>query len=296
MEDGNFKEETIIVDLQGNELVSEKVPAIQLLSGQGLGKLHVLEDGEFTIGRHQKANITFNDEAISRFHCKLIVRDKRVLLKDLDSANGTFVNGERSQEIELRAGDKFKISPEIIFKFDYVDQVDQASQEALYDMAISDSLTGAHTKRYFLDQLQTEFSFALRRNNPLSLIIFDIDFFKKVNDEYGHLAGDEVLKKIAQTTEIVIRNEDVFGRYGGEEFVILMRDTKKQDALRLAERLRLIIENTVVETREKEISVTISLGLASLENSNFSEKEELIKAADDMLYQAKKSGRNRICS
>ncbi len=294
MNDQSFKDETIIKAIKKDESNAQKVPAIQVLSGPAMGKLIALDADEFTVGRSDKADLVINDDVISRFHCKFITLSNNVQIEDLKSANGTFVNGEKVSRCLLQKGDKIKLSDASVIKFDYVDKMETDSVNRLYDMAVTDGLTGAHTKRYFLDQLNLEFAYAKRRQTPISLILFDIDFFKKINDTYGHIAGDMVLKKLSETTRVVIRKEDVFARYGGEEFAILMRDTNKSDAIKLAERLRLIIEFTQIDFENKAIPVTISLGVATLQQNNYIDAHELIKASDQYLYAAKNKGRNRV--
>jgi diguanylate cyclase (GGDEF)-like protein len=163
-------------------------------------------------------------------------------------------------------------------------------------MALYDPVTTAHTKRYFIDRINHEFAHSARRNLSLSLIMFDLDFFKRVNDTYGHPAGDFILQKISETTKTVIRSEDIFARYGGEEFVILMRDTREDDAVRLAERLRKQIEQSQYVFESKRIPLTISVGVACLKDGNFKTHQELVKAADEYLYFSKTNGRNRVSS
>jgi len=291
---GQFKDDTIIRAINKDDPQSEKIPALHFLTGPSMGKLFPLLEGEWTIGRNEKSDFPVKDEAISRFHCKFIVKNNQVTVEDLQSANGSFVNGEKITRHKLQTGDKIRISSESLIRFDYVDQFDTASFHQLYNMAVVDIVTGAHTKRYFLDQLALEFSYSKRRNTHLSLILFDIDFFKNINDTYGHLAGDTLLKKLSEMTQLIIRKEDIFARYGGEEFAILMRDTQLPDAIRLAERLRLIVSEANFEFEGKMMQTTISFGVACHIDHNFQEPEDLIKEADYYLYLAKQKGRNRV--
>jgi len=289
-----FKDETVITNIGALEGISEKEPAVDFLGGPAMGQQVILAEGEAVIGRSKDANIVVEDEAISRYHFKIKVREKIATIEDLNSTNGTFVNGMRIKQQVLKANDKIQISSATVMRFSYVDIIDKNSHERFYEMALYDPVTSAHTKRYFLDRVQHEFSHSARRNLPLSLTIYDLDFFKKVNDTYGHPAGDFILQKVAETTKGMIRREDIFARYGGEEFVILMRDTEESDAVALAERLRKKIATSTYAFESKKIPITISAGVACLKDSNFKAFADLIRAADEYLYFSKSNGRNRV--
>jgi diguanylate cyclase (GGDEF)-like protein len=155
-------------------------------------------------------------------------------------------------------------------------------------------VTQAFTKRYFLDRIKHEFAHSHRRHVPLSLIIFDLDHFKNVNDSYGHPAGDFILAKVAEITLALVRKEDIFARYGGEEFVILMRDTPEEAGAKLAERIRSAIEKANFVFEGKAIPITISLGIACYIDENMNDPGELIQKSDAALYQSKANGRNRL--
>ena len=150
-------------------------------------------------------------------------------------------------------------------------------------------------KRYFLDTLEREVARAHRYRRPLSLVMFDIDHFKKVNDGYGHLAGDYVLKHLAQTVRAKIRREDCFARYGGEEFSIVLPEIDGGSCLPFAEKIRQIVEKTDFKFENVRIPVTISMGIATVD-AELTEGAAIIKRADERLYEAKASGRNRVCA
>jgi two-component system cell cycle response regulator len=163
----------------------------------------------------------------------------------------------------------------------------------MYDAALYDALTKAFNKRHFLDRLPIEISHAKRHRTPLSLLMIDADHFKQVNDRYGHVAGDHVLTTLARIVRGTLRAEDLFARYGGEEFCVLCRDTPLANASGLAERLRAKVETFLVEHEAQRIPVTISIGVASwLDQPDGAMK--LISDADEALYEAKRSGRNRV--
>ena len=183
----------------------------------------------------------------------------------------------------IRSGKKY-----IIDKFEGVDKLVENLQKA----AIFDDLTGCYNKKEIEVLLEKFLKEALRYSTPLSIIMLDIDHFKKVNDTYGHLAGDFILKEIANVIKKSIRSSDACGRFGGEEFIILLPNTKLSGAMKLAERIRKNIENYEFVFRNKKIPITVSIGItsASKNDSVFS----LIQRADEALYEAKNKGRNRI--
>lgn len=162
-------------------------------------------------------------------------------------------------------------------------------------MAITDPLTGLHNRRRFYDALKKEFASTKRYNYPLSCMLIDIDYFKKINDRYGHLAGDQVLKEMARILSSSTRETDILARFGGEEFVLLLPHTSKENALAVAERMIKKIRNHTVRFGNAAIKVTASIGIASLTDLNEDDGEEdLLRYADAALYAAKEKGRNRI--
>jgi len=291
-----FKDETVVTPIGTLEGIAVKEPALDFMGGPAMGQQVILEEGEFVFGRSRDADVVVEDEAISRYHFKVKVKEKIVTLEDLGSTNGTFVNGIRVTQHILQANDKVQISSATVLRFSYVDLIDKNTHERFYEMALFDPVTLAHTKRYFNDRVEHEFSHSKRRNFPLSLVIFDLDHFKKVNDTYGHPAGDYVLQKVSEITKSLVRTEDIFARYGGEEFVILMRDTEEMSAVKLAERLRRKIEQYKFNFEGQGILVTVSLGVACAMNSNYKNHQDLIMEADKFLYHSKSHGRNRVSS
>jgi two-component system cell cycle response regulator len=286
-------EKTIITSINGDK-EKERHFYIIFLSGPLMGKMHLLEEGTITLGRVGEVDIPINDLGISRKHCEILFHKDQAVLRDLGSTNGTFLNGKRVTEAELREGDKIQISSSTILKFDQQDKIENIFHKELYKMAVVDALTGAYNKRFFEERIQEEFSYCFRNKVPLSLVMFDIDHFKQVNDTYGHPAGDFVLSRIAALTKTIIRNEDVLARYGGEEFVVILKATDAEGALTLAERLRRLIEESEFDFEEKKIRITISIGVASLVGQNFANWETMLKLADSLLYKSKNGGRNRV--
>lgn len=157
----------------------------------------------------------------------------------------------------------------------------------------SDYLTGLANRRYFIEQAELELSRSNRYETELSLIMLDIDFFKKINDTYGHNIGDLVLQKIADVSRTILRDIDIIGRIGGEEFAILLPQTSLEDSIKVAERLRIEISNASVLLENSEVTFTSSFGVVSASKSNI---DNLLIKADKALYKAKESGRNRVCT
>lgn len=164
--------------------------------------------------------------------------------------------------------------------------------ERIEKMAITDGLTGLFNHRYFQERLSSEFSRLGRLSMDLSILLIDIDYFKKINDTYGHPMGDEILKAVAATIRKTIRDIDIPARYGGEEFALLLPGTDSDGAVKMAERLRYSILKQRFPFEKGEITVTVSIGISTAP-ADAKTKEELIKKADDALYQAKGKGRNR---
>ena len=213
---------------------------------------------------------------------------------DLQSRNGTFVNGERIQTQQLRDGDKIQIGSTTILKFTYHDHLEESFQRRMFENALRDGLTRAFNKRYFLQRLESEVRFARRHKVPLSLVLLDLDDFKKVNDNHGHPAGDAVLQTLAQKIHESIRNEDVFARYGGEEFVVLLRSVDLARAMAFAERLRGAAHAMEHVNGDHNFRVSVSAGVAAIPEVDSDEPLELIAAADEALYRAKRAGRDRV--
>lgn len=289
-----IKDETIVSRIPDLEGLGKKSPSLSFMGGPAMGQLHLLTEGDCTVGRGKTADIVVTDDAISRQHFKIEVHGNLVTIEDLGSTNGTYVNGMRIEKRILNDKDTIQISSQTIISFSYMSDLEAQKQSQIYKMANFDPVTQARTKYYFLDQIHQELAHARRRKTPLSLLMMDIDFFKKINDTYGHLAGDYVLRRVAEMIMKMIRQEDVFARYGGEEFVVLMRETTEGDAVGLAERIRQLIAMTDFEFDQKRFQVTLSAGVSCFLDDNFSTVEEMIKRADEYLYFSKENGRNRV--
>jgi len=266
-----------------------------VLAGVSAGEMFKLGPEKTVLGRGPKVGVRLNDEGVSREHCQLIRDGEKVILEDLGSTNGTFCNGMRVDRRELSDGDKIMVGSTTILKFTYHDYLDEVFQRQMYESALRDGLTKVFNKKYFTDYLEKEFAYAARHNSPLALIFLDIDFFKKINDTYGHPAGDFVLSELSQMMVNLVRTEDVLARFGGEEFTVLCRGTDLAGARIVAERLRRSVEERVFTFGGKNIPVTISLGIASVPDGGVGDHSAFLAAADKALYEAKRTGRNRVC-
>ena len=289
-------EKTVITQVTHIEETQAKKAYIMFLSGPLMGKMINIADGQTIIGRAPDAGIVINDQRISRHHLKLEHAKDAVTISDLGSTNGTFVNGVRiTAPQKLSDGDKIQISSVTIFKFAFEDETGHIFQEEFYKMAILDPVTNIHNKRFFLNRLKEEFSLSKRGKMNLSILMIDIDFFKKVNDTHGHLAGDMILNQLAKIFKTMVRNEDILARYGGEEFIVALRSTNLEGSKILAERIRKKVEETPLTFEDKKIPITISIGVASLdEGCEHKDIDAIIKDADAKLYKSKENGRNRV--
>ncbi len=250
--------------------------------------------GELSIGRSSSADVSMPEvQSLSRLHAQLRHRGAMVELEDLQSTNGTFVNDRRIVSSQtLYSGDRFQLGA-AHFKFLHEKDPEHAYHEAIYHLVMTDGLTQAFNKRKLDEELAREFARAHRHQRPLSLVLFDIDHFKDVNDTYGHLCGDFVLQQIARRTSEHLRPEQVFARVGGEEFVIVSPEMEIEGALELAEKLRVRFESEVFRYAELEVEITCSFGVAALE-PEMEHPEDLYAAADRALYVSKEGGRNQV--
>ncbi|MDQ2643320.1 MAG: GGDEF domain-containing protein [Myxococcota bacterium] len=264
------------------------------LRGAAAGEVTRLPPTPCRLGRSADAYVVLNDEGVSRKHAMLIPDEDSYLLMDTESANGTFVAGERITQRVLRDGDIVQFGPKAVFRYTLTDESHEALLRQLFRTSVTDSLTGARKREYFDNRLLSELSFSKRHESPLSLIMVDVDHFKKVNDVYGHTAGDQVLMQLSSLIKKGLREEDVFARYGGEEFAIITPGVGLEGARAVAERLRAKLEALEIRVPEGTLRVTMSCGCATASELEEPLPEALVKLADVRLYAAKHGGRNRV--
>ncbi len=260
------------------------------------GREFCIEKEKVIIGRGIDVDFQIWDSKVSRDHLAIYLvptesGDKKVIYEDLMSTNGTYVNEKFSTKGELKNGDRIRIG-DTVLKFEIMDELEQEFSKRLYRMAVTDPLTGLYNKEYFYDELRRQFHIATRYGRELSLIMLDIDNFKYVNDDYGHLAGDEALKSVAYAILETVRFQDIVSRFGGDEFCVLLPETSISGARFLGYRIKRTIEKLVLPSDKGTFKITVSMGVVSTKGvMNFI---DFIKKVDDALLEVKRSERSRI--
>ena len=284
----------------------ERRPALVSLRGELLAVPIPLERDEVTLGRALEADVRVNDSRASRLHARIsTIRDPnsgelRCKISDLDSTNGTTVNGQPIGETLLNEGDKIAIGDHL-FRFDMLDEIDREFQQQIHRLLSHDELTGLLTSKSFFSELRREAARAETESRPFCVLMMDVDYFKVVNDTYGHLVGSETLEVIGLVIKKALRAGDVASRFGGEEFAAFLLDADYAQGLVAAERVRSAVELHEFpavrrgEPDEKTHHVTISIGVAAFPD-DATDTIQLVELADSALYRAKRSGRNRICA
>jgi two-component system cell cycle response regulator len=261
------------------------------------GKHFVLEKKRTVIGREKVNDIELNDGKVSKVHCEISVilsghGVEQIYILDLDSTNGTFVNGNAVIQTSLRGGDKIQAG-DTILQLSFSDEIEREYHAKLFDFAARDALTGLYNKRFILNELENYCRIARRSNRAFSIIMIDIDDFKQINDRYGHLSGDEYLKNLSELIQSSLRDQDIAGRIGGEEFLVILPETAIDGALQLAVRIRKHVEKFVLEHRNCNIQTTISAGVCQYENK-LKDIKEFLELADQALYEAKRAEKNKV--
>lgn len=222
---------------------TERHASLMVLKGSQAGQFFRLLKPETLVGRSEDADIVLKERGVSRLHAKFLKSPQGIVsVVDLGSTNGVFVGGQKVANQILSEGDKVAIGALAALRFSYQDALEEQLQTQLYTSATRDGLTGAVNKTHFLERLGQEISSARRHGTMTSLAMADVDHFKSVNDTWGHAAGDAVLQEVGHRLQEALRNEDLLGRYGGEEFIVLMGQTPPDGAVHVAERLRKAVE------------------------------------------------------
>ncbi len=287
-------QETINREIQK---AKESPDCFVIIRGSPMSHRFFLEKEEMIIGRDPSVEITINDQLVSRKHAKVIRKDGKVTLEDLKSSNGTVINGnklEAGNAVTLAKEDMIKLGNTVL-KFLPAGHIEIVYYGNMNQQATIDAMTKCFNKGYFLEAIEAEIKRAKALSNPLSLMFFDLDHFKKVNDTHGHDAGDFVLKEFSKLVREsgLYKSKDIFARYGGEEFCLLMPGSTKTETAKVAEAIRGKIHTHEFNFKGVRIPVTTSLGVAEL-TLEMESAEQLIKAADQALYTSKQSGRNRV--
>jgi diguanylate cyclase (GGDEF)-like protein len=266
--------------------------SIIVIYGPDLGKRLQLGTAPFEIGRSARCDLPIDQESVSRHHARITFDGKNYWIQDLGSTNGTFVSDIAVQKQQLSDGEQVRIGRSIL-KFMTGENVEVQYHEEIYRLMTVDGLTQIYNRRYFNEALEREMNRSQRYQRNLSLIMFDIDFFKRVNDSFGHLAGDHLLRHIASIVKPRLRRDDIFARTGGEEFAVILPEIAIEGARITAEKVRRIVETSQLIHERQTMRCTVSLGVAGL-RSDFATPEDFYKAADALMYKAKQAGRNQV--
>jgi two-component system cell cycle response regulator len=272
-------------------VAAEQRALVLVLSGSRLGHRLVLGDTPIDVGRGSAAGLILDADSVSRKHARIERFGGGHKLIDLGSTNGTYVNGVRVKEQILKDGDRIGIGKALL-KYIAGGNIEGAYHEEVQRLMRFDPLTNIFNKRHFDESLRLSVFTAAGAVRPLSLIVFDLDHFKLVNDTHGHMAGDAVLCGASAAVHAILSPAEVFGRVGGEEFAVLCDDTELEAALERAEAIRRAISREPYAFEEKKLPVTVSLGVAQLLDGE--EAEGLFDRADAQLYAAKAAGRDCV--
>ena len=271
------------------------MPVLMIMEGVNVGSNYALP-----CGRDENADFTIPDTKISRRHCLFEIRRDQdspegyvALIKDLNSKNGTFLNERKIKNTNILSDGDAILVGSTLLGFFLKSRDEMFLENRLFKMATGDFLTGLYNRSYFDSAVESEFKRFKRYEHPFSLIIMDLDHFKKVNDNFGHAAGDVVLKQVGAILHDSIRSHDIAARYGGEEFGVVLTETPSEEAGIVAERIRGKIEKHIFTGTNFSLNLTASLGVAST-NREVGGGKDIVKHADAALYEAKEAGRNCI--
>jgi diguanylate cyclase (GGDEF)-like protein len=265
-------------------------PCLVIISGDDIGRRYELGTQEVSIGRADTCTICVNTDQVSRKHATVQCILGKYYLVDMRSTNGTFVNEQKVERAKLLDGDQIRVGKTVL---KYTEShVEQRYFEHAFNLASMDALTGAFNKRYFDESFSKEVQRSQQAGTPLCIVLFDIDHFKKINDTYGHPAGDAVLKNVSGAVASQLRDGDALFRVGGEEFALVLSATPRDLAIQAAEAVRALIESLVTDFMGTRITATLSLGVAELSSGEL--PAALYQRVDEKLYAAKRGGRNRV--
>ena len=273
---------------------------ITVLKGEKVdfGKIFILKNRKITIGRSEDNDIVLHDPRASKHHCEINIdmsgdlKVDVITIADMFSTNGTFLNGKVVEHSILQFGDKIGLGSSILL-FNSSDEVEEIYQSTLFDIATIDSLTCLFNRRYILNDMENQVKLAKRYKKHFSLILFDIDDFKIINDSFGHQSGDEYLKLVTAKIYEGLREQDKAGRVGGEEFLVILPETDAKGAEVLANRIRENIENTVLTYKKNRIKATVSAGVMEFSHESVG-TENVFEIVDAALYKAKEQGKNKV--
>lgn len=292
--DPHWMEQTMGYEGEEDTHIEKTTPYLMMYAEKNLGRRLDLTEAKITIGRSPEADIVIDDKRISKVHCTVQYSKGSIIVEDNNSTNGTYLNGQRIDKASVTASSLLQMGGTVM-KIEFKNKSEVDYEDELLKKATTDALTGIANRHYFMNRAREELAYAKRTNILVGLVMMDLDHFKAVNDTYGHQAGDYVLSQFASLVLRKIRSEDLFGRYGGEEFVILMRgEMEPPGAMQFCERIRKTVEEFKFIFNDKHIPVTCSMGLCLKNGGDVKSMDELVQVADKALYKAKAAGRNRI--
>jgi diguanylate cyclase (GGDEF)-like protein len=262
------------------------------IAGERIGRKLDLDRAELLIGRDPRCDLTINSDLVSRNHARMVTGRDTTELVDLGSTNGSYVNDEKITQRVLVDGDRIAIG-KWVMKYLGPGSAEAGFHEEVYRLVSHDGLTDLYNKRFFDEHLGAE---TANNHGIVSILVFDADHFKKINDTYGHPAGDAVLRQLSSCAKSCVQEGQFLARVGGEEFSVLAPGLSSTDTLSLGEAIRLSVEKHTFQFGDLTIPVTISVGVATLLPNEEATGSELYKRADAALYRAKEGGRNRVCS
>ena len=284
---------TPVVDIAGFEAsLPEGEDCLVCLHGAKIGQRFPLSTDLVVVGRGSTADVPIKHTTISRRHAVIESEGHQKVVADLGSTNGVYVNGKLVQREVLRNGDHVRLGG-VLLKYLAGDNIENLYHRELHRLSMEDGLTGIYNRSFLHSCLEREFHRARRHALNLALLIFDVDGFKAVNDNLGHLAGDAVLEALVELLRPRMRKEDCFARYGGDEFCVLMPDTTTEGARVYAETVRSMVRANKFEFEGRPIPIYLSVGLAELA-SGMTNPEQILRVADRRLLEAKATGRNRV--
>ncbi|NNF16465.1 MAG: GGDEF domain-containing protein [Gammaproteobacteria bacterium] len=284
--------------------VIARAPDVTMLMGDNQPYLHIIHPREnkdryaitadgLVIGRGSDADVTLPDAQISRRHCRVRRSKDGIYVEDLGSTNGTQVDGESIDHCVLPPSGRLRVGS-FVMRVEYRAPVEIKEERQLIEAAHTDELTGIPNRRQFYRAASTLLAESLTANRPLSFVMIDIDHFKSVNDRFGHAAGDYVIQQVANALRAQIRTSDQLARFGGEEFIMLLPDTSRDDAFIFCDRLCEQISSLGLRYEQRRIPSQVSIGIVTRNAAEFNSIDEAISAADEAMYRAKRQGRNRV--
>jgi diguanylate cyclase (GGDEF)-like protein len=294
----DLSETTIEVTLSRDSALMRRVAAVEkaflvVLSGPKLGQRFVLGEQPLDIGRTSNCGLVLDLDSVSRQHARIEWTGAYHKVKDLGSTNGTYVNEHRISESGLTDGDRLQVG-KILLKYISGGNIEASYHEEVQRLMRYDGLTGVHNKSHFEEALHHLIASERVAPRPIGLVVFDLDHFKRVNDTYGHTAGDAVLRQVAAVVSEQLTQHEFLARVGGEEFAILCNGMELRAVRQLAERIRASVESAQCMFENKAIPVTLSLGAAERAPGGQEAAERLFERADTLLYAAKAAGRNCV--